>query len=199
MALNIKERNEGRRSTRQKILIVCEGEKTEPGYFNSFRVDKEVCDIRGIGANTLSLVNEAKKIKGNGNYGEVWCVFDHDSFPKKNIVAALKRAKTLGFKCAFSNESFELWFVLHFCYLDTQITRKDYCKRLSGFLNKEYKKNDPGIYEALLPFQGDAIKNSEKLYKNLTGDGTHPADARPSTSVHLLVKRLNFLAKKVGR
>jgi RloB-like protein len=114
MPLNIKTRNEGKRSVRRKILIVCEGAKTEPEYFNGFRVAKDVCEIQGIGANTLSLVNEAKKIKEKGDYSEVWCVFDRDSFPRKNIVAAITRANFLGFKCAFSNESFELWYILHF-------------------------------------------------------------------------------------
>jgi len=41
------ERRRGRcgRIVRQRFLIVCEGEKTEPGYFRSFQVPGVVVDI----------------------------------------------------------------------------------------------------------------------------------------------------------
>ncbi len=47
------------RELRQRFLIVCEGEKTEPNYFNSFRVPGVVIDVRGIGENTVRLVERA--------------------------------------------------------------------------------------------------------------------------------------------
>lgn len=52
------------REVRQKFLIVCEGEKTEPNYFRSFRVPKNVIeiDVRGFGENPSRLVNIAKKL-----------------------------------------------------------------------------------------------------------------------------------------
>lgn len=197
MTIKIKNRNEGKKSTRKKILIVCEGEKTEPSYFNDFRVAKQVCKVMGIGANTISLVKQAKDIKDRGDYSEVWCVFDRDSFPKKNVEAALSLAKALGFKCAFSNESFELWYILHFCYLDTQITRHDYCQRLSGYLNFPYVKNNPQMYELLRDRQDVAISNSKKLEKTMCKPGVSLYDARPFTTVHDLVIRLNKLAQKM--
>ncbi len=48
-----------RRNIRQRFLIVCEGEKTEPGYFLHFRVPKLVVDVQGLGFNTVRLVQEA--------------------------------------------------------------------------------------------------------------------------------------------
>jgi hypothetical protein len=33
------------RNLRQRILIVCEGAKTEPNYFKSFRVNKTIYEI----------------------------------------------------------------------------------------------------------------------------------------------------------
>lgn len=199
MGINIKGRNENKRTTRKKILIVCEGAKTEPSYFKSFRVAKKICDIKGFGANTASLVKKANQLKEMGDYSEVWCVFDRDSFTKKSVTAALQLAADLGFKCAFSNESFELWYVLHFCYLDTQITRHDYCQRLNGYLTSPYKKNDPRMYDLLQGRQEVAIKNAETLEKAMRKPGMSPFDARPSTTVHHLVKRLNHLAKTMGR
>ena len=35
-------RSVGTRETVQRFLVVCEGEKTEPNYFRSFRVPKNV-------------------------------------------------------------------------------------------------------------------------------------------------------------
>lgn len=39
------------RELKQRFLIVCEGERTEPNYFKSFRVPKNVVsiDVRGLG------------------------------------------------------------------------------------------------------------------------------------------------------
>lgn len=191
----IAKRNESKKNTRKKILIVCEGERTEPQYFQSFRVASLVCDIRGEGSNTVSLVKEAKKIYDKGDYQEVWCVFDRDSFPKTNVLAALKLATKHGFKVAFSNESFELWYVLHFEYLDTKITRSQYCKKLTKLLGYKYSKSDEKIYKTLLELQSTAIKNAKTLYANVRTPGSCAVDNGPSTTVHDLVARLNTLAK----
>lgn len=196
MAINIKGRNEGRRPIRKKILIVCEGEKTEPLYFKGFRVAKEICDIQGIGANTLSLVKIAKNLRDNGDYSETWCVFDRDSFPKASVNNALSYAAKIGIKCAFSNESFELWYVLHFCYLDTLISRHDYCEKLSELIGVKYKKKDPHVFKLLLPKQPDAIKYAKKLEKTFCTPGISLCDAAPITTVYRLVERLNALEKK---
>lgn len=151
MAINIKGRNEGKRQTIKKILIVCEGEKTEPFYFKGFRVAKDICDIKGIGANTLSLIKTAEKLRLDGDYRETWCVFDRDSFSKASVNNAINYAAQAGIKCAFSNESFELWYVLHFCYLDTLISRHDYCEKLSELIGAKYKKKDPSILNCFFP------------------------------------------------
>ncbi len=198
MAIEIKSRKEGTRQKRKKILIVCEGAKTEPAYFNSFRVATHVCEVKGIGDNTISLVKRAKEIKEeSSDYSEVWCVFDRDSFPKKNVNNALNLAKTLGYNCAFSNESFELWYVLHFCYLDTKISRADYCKRLSTHLKSPYKKNDASMYESLKKLQDVAIKNAKKLEASVCTPGLALCDATPFTTVYKLVEKLNKLERKI--
>jgi len=44
------------------ILIVCEGENTEPSYFNQFKVTSATVKSVGTGYNTVSLVEKAKKI-----------------------------------------------------------------------------------------------------------------------------------------
>jgi len=186
------------RNLRKRFLIVCEGEKTEPNYFLSFRVPREVIDVRGIGANTISLVKEAIKIRDkNGDYDEVWCVFDRDSFPIQNFNAAIDCAKDNDIEVAYSNETFEIWYLLHFDYRDTAMSRSEYETALTERLrkldfisdNQKYRKNSETMYDDLYSFQKQAIKRAEKLLEQY--QPIDPARNNPSTTVHLLVKELN--------
>jgi hypothetical protein len=95
----------------ERFLIVCEGEKTEPNYFESFRVPKYIRDICGLGANTVSLVKEAVKLRDDdGDYDQVWCVFDRDSFPAQNFNAAIALAKQEGMN-NLKPSGADRWFV----------------------------------------------------------------------------------------
>jgi len=106
------------RPAQKVFLIVCEGAKTEPNYFRGFKVAGNVLDVRGVGDNTLSLVEQAAKFKERGEYDQTWCVFDRDSFPADRFNRALDLARRLGMRVAYSNEAFELWYLLHFAYHD---------------------------------------------------------------------------------
>jgi len=128
---------------RLRILIVCEGEKTEPNYFRGFPIKPEtVVDIRGIGSNTVCLVREAIKLKKQTKYDQIWCVFDKDDFSISNFNKALQVARENGIMVAYSNEAFELWYVLHFEYLNSGITRQQYITKLNRLLGRQYAKND---------------------------------------------------------
>lgn len=181
------------REVKQRFLIVCEGSKTEPNYFRSFRVPKNVVevDVRGLGEDPSKLVKSAKDLKNKDgdDYDQIWCVFDRDSWILENFNNAISSATSQGFRVAYSNEAFELWYILHFEYLNTGIPRKDYIPKLSLLLGQKYQKNSEIIYDELLNRQPIAIKNAEKL---LTEYNPHvPANDNPSTTVHLLVQELN--------
>ncbi len=180
------------RELRQRFLIVCEGEKTEPNYFNSFRVPGVVVDVRGIGENTVRLVERAIKLMEEDDYDQVWCVFDRDIFPVKNFNAALRLAEKHGIKVAYSNEAFELWYVLHFNYHQSATARHLYVERLNDLLGVRYEKNRLDMYERLKDRQETAIRNAEKLLD--TYQPHRPAHDNPSTTVHLLVQELNRFA-----
>jgi hypothetical protein len=196
MSFNKFLRREGTRSPNKNLLLVCEGERTEPSYFRSFRIPAKVIDISGTGANTSSLVRHAIALSKQAAYDEVWCIFDRDSFPKRNIVEAFRLIKENKFKVAFSNESFELWYLLHFCYMDTEITRAQYCEKLSEHLNFNYKKNNPNMYNLLLQKQSTAIKHARKLEKLKPVIPGKEWESIPTTSVYKLVERLNKLVEK---
>lgn len=73
-------------------------------------------------------------------YDEIWCVFDKDSFSNEQFNRAIEMGGKKGIGCAYSHESFELWFLLHFNYYDEAIARQNYCDKLTGMLGRKYKK-----------------------------------------------------------
>ncbi|MEN6445653.1 MAG: RloB family protein [Candidatus Cloacimonas sp.] len=183
------------------IVIVTEGEKTEPNYFKKFPVYSIEFSVIGTGMNTISLIKEAeiqveKQIdKFKEKYGEepketiVWCVFDKDSFSDEDFGNAINKAKAKGYKVAYSNEAFELWYLLHFHYYDMALGRNDYIVKLTEHLKRKYRKNDLFMYETLLSKQEEAINNAKNLLsKYIT---VNPSNNNPSTTVFELVEYLN--------
>lgn len=185
--------------TRRWFLIVCEGEKTEPNYFRRFPVDTNVIklDIKGEGKNTKSLVEKAIELKNDSESDETdrfWCVFDRDKNPKnpndsQNFNSAITLARNNGIDVAYSNDAFELWYLLHFHFYNTGISRQDYQNMLTKLLGHEYKKNSETIYEELKDKQENAIKNAKRLLQEY--EPPNPESDNPSTTVHLLVEELN--------
>ena len=178
----------------KRILIVCEGEKTEPNYFKRFRVTSAVIEVVGKGYNTLSLVKEALRMKemaweNDEPYDQVWCVFDRDFFPAHNVDNAWQLARKRKLRTALSNEAFELWFLLHFDYITSAHTRQEYQDMLSDRLGRRYEKNDPDIYVDLLQRQEQAVENAQKLMNQY--NPRKPSRDNPCTEVHELVIELN--------
>lgn len=173
----------------QTFLIVCEGKRTEPNYLRAFRVPKQVqVLVIGEGYNTISLVERAVELAAERDYDQVWCVFDRDDCSADSFNSAIKMAKSHGFRVAYSNEAFELWYLLHFHFFNTGIGRADYIKRLERELGREYRKNDKRMYVDLLPRQPEAIRNAINLLAGY--EKLNPAQNNPSTTVHLLVGEL---------
>ena len=200
------------RNKRKYYLIVCEGEATEPNYFEGLKQDlpKGVLtsyqiDIEGKGMNTQSLLNEALRLKSEyeKNQGRIidrlWVVFDRDSFSANNFNNAIQRCKEnkpeIG--CAWSNEAFELWYLLHFQYYENAMSRKDFKGLLENNLKPvlgedfRYEKNSEQMYDLLKEHgsQEDAIRNGKRLAE-LYGERQDYANHNPSTMVWMLVEEL---------
>ena len=116
---------------KQTFLIVCEGEVTEPEYFNSFRLTSANVKAIGKGMNTVSLVKEAIAIRDiekrrSRNYDQCWVVFDKDDFSDGDFNTAIQMAQANGFQVAYSNQAFEYWFLLHFNLYQGSIHRSRY-------------------------------------------------------------------------
>lgn len=65
------ERREPVLQEKPTILIVCEGENTEPSYFSQFRLSTATIKSIGEGYNTISLVRRAAELAKEKDYEQV--------------------------------------------------------------------------------------------------------------------------------
>lgn len=187
------------------ILIVCEGENTEPSYFKQFRLSSATIKAVGEGYNTTSLVNRALQLANKGKYEQVWCVFDKDDFNNNSFNDAIKIAEANRFGVAYSNQSFEYWIILHFeDHQGGNMPRIDYDIKINKLLkpyNLKYEGNKSkliteDIFQLLNDIDTDtgkervklAIKRAERNYNQF--DHTNPAIEESSTTVFKLVSEL---------
>lgn len=197
-----------------RYLIVCEGKETEPNYFNGIKerinseygervkVEKRMeFEILGAGRNTEGLVNYAEYIanRTTNYYGKIWVIFDKDDFDDGQFNRAIEKAHKNGYNVGWSNESIELWFLLHFEFLNTAISREQCCQKLSehfrcnGIADGKYNKNAKNIFFILDEYGNieQAIKWSEKLLDmHRKGGNCSPAKMKPATTLHELVSEL---------
>lgn len=190
------------REEKKYFLIVCEGERTEPNYFQYFKnkLPKNLLntiELVGLGYNTTNVVINAIAQRDKRalnplvpDYDEVWAIFDKDDFPDVRVNEAIEIADANDISCGFSNQSFELWYILHFQFLDANLHRNEYIKILSKIFKKKYTKNSENFVEFLVT-NGDvnlAISRSRKLeemHLNKT-----PSESTPYTSVYKIVELL---------
>lgn len=198
---------------RKIILIVCEGAKTEVNYFKDFKLPQlDIQNASGHNNDTLlDLAIKRKKEKPSRYYDEVWAVFDRDSSPEDKINSAITKADENSIRLAVSNECFELWYLLHFDYVNDGRTRIQYTDALKKKINPiKYKKQS--LYETLNPKIEISIKNAKKLVSDEHNiqmktketsflkryPGIDFANTKPFTSVHDLVEVLQKEQNKLG-
>ena len=192
---------------RNTFLIFCEGVNTEPEYFNSFPVMPEANAI-GLGRSGISLVEKVIELmeKEKDPDQQVWVVFDRDvryydgKKGDADFNKAIKLAHEKGIKCAYSNDCFELWFVLHREYQQSALYRTQYYEKLSKWLTINYEKEGKGkdfaksLYAKFEPQLETAMKNAEKLHNSHIGKEFH--NQNPCTTVYKLVQELRKNLRK---
>lgn len=187
-------------------LIVTEGTDTEPAYFGAIRDRINACyqgrvqlEIHGEGDNRLSLLNKARnRAFANPNgYGHVWVVYDTDDFPAEHIDQTTQLCETWStedttYHAIWSNQCIELWFLLHFSYMHSDLHRSEYWPKLSAYLcslgKGEYSKNRQDMYEILHPMMDYAIANAKRL--DTENEDKLPSQSAPGTKVYELVEAL---------
>ena len=211
------------------VIIACEDESSAPTYFKmivkSLRENKVITQDSLVIANhkhntPKGVLDDLIKHKEDGknykNFEHRWIVIDRDAprvngggHTKDDFNGALSSAKIKQVEVAYANDSYELWYLLHFNYRPTAILRDEILKEV---IKKLKEKNPPKfrdldsenikseeytkfIYEELLELQPIAIKNAEKLLK-VYGETHNPESDNPSTTIHKLVEILNNLKDK---
>ncbi len=210
------------KSKKLDIIIACEDKVSAPCYldtlFSQLKKDRKIASGSMIIAkhkhtDPSGVLKDLKTHNENGltykDFTHQWIVIDRDNqtankkgHTPQNFNNALVAAKKEDIRVAYSNDCFELWYLLHFDYIITPMYRDKILSRLidklkqvdnSTFdkLTKDKIKSQSWtkkIYNELLDKQENAIQNAEKLMRSYKHH--NPGSDNPSTSMHLLVKLL---------
>ena len=202
---------ESRMNTRHQLppytLIVSEGIKTEPLYLKGFvdKINEQYRDItkekhilvHGTGRNTKGLLKFVDKRIADGTwekYDHIWLVYDKDDFPQDNFdntqFSAESRTDRV-IRTAWSNESFELWLLLHFQDYHADNGRDVYIKKLNEYI--DYSKAREDLYDIITKTGSlqDAKRRAGKQYDSFVERGiTVPSKMIPATRVYELIEEL---------
>jgi len=210
------------RTSPPQILIVCEGEKTEPVYFSKIKQSLQLpmieVDNRQSGNDPLRLAQHAlERYCGDGKiYDRVYCVFDRDAHSRFDDAVTFLDKTTEEYKtCAGPDETpttfipitsdpcFELWLLLHFQYTDKQPcagTAKSKCKQIEkelGRILKQKWQKHLDIFSNKTPVEiknllREAIKNSKRLKGKIKAIGR----SCPVTNLHDLAEYILELTER---
>ena len=184
------------------VYLICEGSETEIRYFKHFRSRGCNIDIIPISSQYKSadrLVQKAKATMGNNPYypdegDSIWCVFDRDDNSNEVLLCAKQSAQKEGYHLAYSNPSFELWFLLHFVNQQTEV---EDCQALIRLLKQtsrisDYEKNKD-YFDVLKPLQSTAIQRAKARAEQVRNQDTEliSRQSNPLTTVWELVEYLN--------
>jgi hypothetical protein len=119
----LRSRQAGRKPTRPTALVVCEGEKTEPRYFEALRHHLRVggITVQPMGKDPAKLIEAADDMRkrharaGGARYDAVWVVFDTERpGTYANLPNLIQAAEKRDIRVALSCPCFEIWLLLHF-------------------------------------------------------------------------------------
>lgn len=195
-----------RRKRRPIIYIICEGKETETLYFKHFRTRNCLVDIVPISSKHKAaehLVKHARSLISQADYypkdgDQLWCVFDRDDNKNHELQVAVDYADKHGYKIAYSNPSFEYWYLLHFekrnGYLKDCDVVIDILKS-KGYLPSYDKSID--VFEVLQEHQQTAVQWAKERVAQLERDKLVivSTDSNPATTVYALVEFLNSQSK----
>ncbi len=201
----------GNRAPADRILIVSEGSKTEPKYFEEIRktLRLQTANIRvmpsNYGTSPNQVVNFAKDLFIYGNkhlkirprsFEKVYAIFDRDDHDRYHEGLTLAESyntqklrndqrQPIEFKAIASVPNFELWLLLHFEDRHSPMHRDEVIDRLKSHLHN-YEKGQDGHYQNTKEHFQRAKARAEVLATQTTAwDGNELY-----TDIHLLVEVL---------
>lgn len=194
-------RKNGKRAVYDKVLIVCEGSKTEPYYFsdarNYHKLNTLNIHIEGTGKDPLSLVTHAKALYQEAErlgdaYDKVYCVFDkdqHSTYQQALDFISKLSPKSVWFEIT-SVPCFEYWLLLHFVYTSQPfysvegISSSQQAEEKLKTYMPNYSKGNKFIYSDLIGQINIAINHAKQIDLEATRNETD----NPSTKIYELVE-----------
>ncbi|MGQ4273406.1 RloB family protein [Terrihabitans sp. B22-R8] len=198
------------RQPKRRFIVYCEGQNTEPHYFQALMGRYPGClvELKCVGGSgvpftvaekaveKLRAIRAANRRQERSSFEEtdqVWAVFDRDEHPKYDEAVKLCEARGVG--VARSNPCFELWLILHIEDCEQCASRHD----LQNYLRKMRPEYDPNKsktldFAALVTSVEDAEKRAKVQLARRKQD-SNPFDP-PSTSVGELTSRMRMAAER---
>ncbi|RLE29256.1 MAG: RloB domain-containing protein [Acidobacteria bacterium] len=194
-------RRSAARNPKRRLLVVCEGKRTEPDYIRGYErhvrnttVKIQIPDDRGEPKKVVEIAKEMKRTaeaeaKRQGDsyldFDEVWCVFDRDDHDR--FYDACTMARDNGFELAVSNPCVELWLLLHFRESPGPQHRDDLSRMLRRYL--------PG-YDKRIDFDEvvDGVKNAANRARRLDADASEMGESgrNPTTGFYRLTDSISM-------
>lgn len=184
-------RRRGNRATFDRILIVCEGKKTEPNYLEEIRQELKLpkAEVRVIhsaaGTEPRQVVDYAEKVfRDDPSFDICYAVFDrdehntyHDALTRAaQLDKALKNdfKKTIRFHSVPTVPCFEMWILLHFADVRSFNDRHEVIRRVGEHI-KDYAKGLKGVFGLTADKLATATARAEILRDNYSAaTGTDP-------------------------
>jgi hypothetical protein len=193
-----------------RVLIVCEGEKTEPQYLNEIRTQLRLATAHvqvqpgGFGTEPQRLVGYAEHLvrKGDralgvepGAFDHVYVVFDRDEHQTYHQALEMTRAldgrlrndehRAIAMEAVVSVPCFELWLLLHFDDVRAPLHRDETLERLKRHL-PGYAKGQGGHWFTTKDRLESATKRAAARAAATNAYDGH----EPYTDMHRLVQVL---------
>jgi RloB-like protein len=188
----------------RRILIVCEGAKTEPNYFRalvkslalraaSVEVVGEECESAPISVYRYA----DKRFAEDGGYDEVHCVIDRDRHSTfAEAIDAIRRHRSRVFRAVVSYPCFEYWVLLHFRYTRSAFVGAgasspgDMVVRAVKDVWPTYTKGAENAFQHLADKKDTALAHAKRARRDFEDVGNE----NPSTDVDKLVDALEEYA-----
>ena len=184
------------------IIVVTEGEKTEPQYLEMFKkihvepfVKRSVFDLRivpDVGVPMTVVDRAVQELRAQRPFSReedsVWAMFDRDEHPK--FEEAKNKARSKGVHLAVSNPCFEIWGIYHYRDWQGPMERhqcQNELEQLCPGYDKKYGKTfiDKDVIKEKC---SDAIERAKKSLNSREKEGD--PDGNPSTSVYFLIEAI---------
>lgn len=202
-------RKQAKRAPYEMVLIVCEGEKTEPNYFSALINDLQLNTANIVivknneGSSPRTIVDFAlAEYKKEKEYDRIFCVFDKDRHSTYSWaldkIRKIRNKKNHFILAITSVPCFEFWLLLHFTYTTKQFDTYpgSICSNVISALKRylpNYEKGNVDTYQVTKDNLVTAIANCKKIEHHCESANTD----MPSTKIYKLVEYLRNLKNKI--